>query len=80
MESTRIRFLVLQHLDVEHPGSFRQMMSADGTWDVVRMDAREHIPDLKNYDALLAFGGPMDVWQEGEFPWLKSEKAAIATS
>jgi GMP synthase-like glutamine amidotransferase len=77
MASTQIRFLVFQHLDVEHPGSFRAMMEADGIYDVVRMDAGDRIPDLENYDALLAFGGPMDVWQETEFPWLKLEKAAI---
>jgi GMP synthase-like glutamine amidotransferase len=74
---TPTRFLVLQHLDVEHPGSLRDMMRADGTWDVVRMNVGERIPRLKDYDALLAFGGPMDVWQEAEFPWLKTEKGAI---
>ncbi len=52
-------------------------MQADGTWDLVRMDAGERIPPLHEYDALLAFGGPMDVWQEAAFPWLKREKAAI---
>ena len=77
MGSAQTRFLVLQHLEVEHPGSLRDMMTSDGTWDVVRMDARESIPDLEDYDALLAFGGPMDVWQETEFPWLKKEKTAI---
>ena len=53
------------------------MMAADGTWDVVRLDAGEAIPELDRFDALLVFGGPMDVWQEAEFPWLGPEKAAI---
>jgi GMP synthase-like glutamine amidotransferase len=77
MESKHLRFLVFQHLDVEHPGSFREMMAADGTWDVIRLNAGESIPELERFDALLAFGGPMDVWQEAEFPWLRLEKAAI---
>jgi GMP synthase-like glutamine amidotransferase len=77
MESEHLRFLVFQHHDEEHPGSFREMMAADGTWDVVRLNAGESIPELERFDALLAFGGPMDVWQEAEFPWLKLEKIAI---
>jgi GMP synthase-like glutamine amidotransferase len=76
-ELTKIRFLVFQHLDVEHPGSLRELMATDGTCDVVRLDAGECIPELEDYDALLVFGGPMDVWQESEFLWLKREKSAI---
>ena len=30
-----------------------------------------------NFDMLIAMGGPMDVWQEAEHPWLVTEKAAI---
>ena len=52
-------------------------MATDGTCDVVRLNAGECIPELERYDALLVFGGPMDVWQESEFPWLKREKSAI---
>ena len=37
----------------------------------------EPIPDLAAFDALWVMGGPMDVWQEAEHPWLKAEKAVI---
>jgi len=34
------RFLVLQHVDVEHPGIFRDFMRAEGiAWDTVELDA-----------------------------------------
>ncbi len=72
------RFLVLQHLAVEHPGIFRDFMRADGiTWETVELDAGETLPDVAKYDALLVMGGPMDVWEEHEHPWLIAEKAAI---
>jgi len=32
---------------------------------------------LKDFDLLVAMGGPMDVWQEDRYPWLGPEKAAI---
>jgi GMP synthase-like glutamine amidotransferase len=72
------RLLVFQHLDVEHPGLFREFFAEDGIrWDVVELDAGERIPDLDAYDALWVMGGPMDVWQEDAYPWLAEEKAAI---
>ncbi len=73
-----MRFLVFQHVAAEHPGSLRDLMRADGVvWDTVELDEGEAIPPLDGYDALLVFGGPMDVWQEAEHPWLVPEKAAI---
>lgn len=72
------RLLVFQHVDVEHPGIFREFWREAGIdWDAVELDAGEPIPDLEAYDALIVMGGPMDVWQEQEHPWLVAEKAAI---
>lgn len=73
-----MRILVLQHLDVEHPGIFREFWKADGhTWDVVELDVGEKIPPLEGYDLMVVMGGPMDVWQGDILPWLVLEKAAI---
>jgi GMP synthase-like glutamine amidotransferase len=73
-----MRFLVFQHVDIEHPGIFREYWREAGIdWDTVELDAGEPIPDLAPYDALVVMGGPMDVWQEAEHPWLVPEKAAI---
>lgn len=53
-------------------------MSADGVaWDTVELDEGDAIPPLDAYDALLVMGGPMDVWDVGECPWLVEEKRAI---
>ena len=73
-----MKILVLQHLNVETPGSLLTLFKADGaTWDTVELDAGETIPDLSPYDMMAVMGGPQDVWQEDEFPWLRAEKAAI---
>lgn len=73
-----MKILVLQHVDVEHPGIFRNFLSEDGlTWDAVELDAGEVIPDLEAYSLMMVMGGPQDVWQEDTYPWLKTEKAAI---
>jgi GMP synthase-like glutamine amidotransferase len=73
-----MRFLVFQHIAIEHPGIFRDFFAADGIqWDAVELDEGEAIPDVTGYDALWVMGGPMDVWEETEHPWLKAEKQAI---
>ncbi|MBN9291857.1 MAG: type 1 glutamine amidotransferase [Hyphomicrobium denitrificans] len=73
-----MKILVLQHVDVEHPGIFREFFKADGwTWDTVELDAGETVPDVSAYDMMVVMGGPQDVWQEDKYPWLIAEKAAI---
>lgn len=73
-----MRLLVFQHIDCEHPGSLRRFLERDGVeWDAVELDAGEPIPDFEPYDALWVMGGPMDVWDVEEHPWLVAEKAAI---
>jgi len=73
-----VRILVFQHIAVEHPGIFREFLAADGVaWDAVELDEGDAIPPLDGYDALWAMGGPMDVWEEAEHPWLIAEKRAI---
>lgn len=73
-----MKILVLQHVDVEHPGIFRDFFKADRLiWDTVELDGGQSIPDVAGYDLMVVMGGPQDVWQEKEFPWLIAEKAAI---
>src|SRR6185312_10665844 len=73
-----MKIIVLQHLDVEHPGIFRNFLRDDGlSWDTIEMDAGDAIPDLAAYDLMMVMGGPQDVWQEDIYPWLAVEKAAI---
>jgi GMP synthase-like glutamine amidotransferase len=72
------RILVFQHMEAGHPGIFRELLRQDGiAWHAVRLDRDEPIPDLQGFDALWVMGGPQDVWQEAEHPWLADEKAAI---
>ncbi len=73
-----MRFLVFQHIACEHPGIFRDFLQSDGiVYDAVELDAGEAIPPLERYDALWVMGGPMDVWEEDQHPWLIAEKKAI---
>lgn len=73
-----MRLLVFQHIECEHPGMLRAFLREDDiSWDAVELDEGEPIPALEDYDALWVMGGPMDVWDTEEHPWLAAEKAAI---
>lgn len=73
-----MRFLVFQHIACEHPGIFRKFLSnAEIEWDTVALDNGDTIPPMDGYDALWVMGGPMDVWDEDKYPWLRLEKEAI---
>ncbi len=73
-----MKILVLQHEAIEHAGSFRQLLAEDGheTY-TVHVNRNEELPNIELFDALWVLGGPMDVWQEEEYPWLVAEKAYI---
>jgi len=73
-----MKFLVLQHINIEHPGIFLKFMKEDNIQiDTVELDENEKIPQPDQYDAMIVMGGPMDTWQEETYPWLKPEKEEI---
>jgi len=73
-----MKFLIFQHLACEHPGIFRHCMATAGvSQTVIALDEGNVIPSLNDFDALIVLGGPMNVWDDVQFPWLEEEKAAI---
>ncbi|MEM9013034.1 MAG: type 1 glutamine amidotransferase [Pseudomonadota bacterium] len=72
------RLLVFQHVVAEHLGRFKPLFEQDGAIvTTVEFDRDDDIPSLSEFDGLWVLGGPMQVWEEREHPWLTAEKAAI---
>lgn len=73
-----MRILGLQHIACEHPGAFAAVMRDRGVEYVpVELDEGERPPDWREFDAILAMGGPMSVNDEDAHPWLREEKALV---
>jgi GMP synthase (glutamine-hydrolysing) len=70
--------LVLQHIACEPPGVFEDVLHERGA-DLhrVELDEGEPLPDWREFDAIVAMGGPMSANDEGELPWLADEKQLI---
>jgi GMP synthase (glutamine-hydrolysing) len=73
-----LRVLVLQHIACEPPGVFEEVLQDRGAeLHRVELDEGEPLPDWREFDAIVAMGGPMSVNDEATLPWLTEEKRAI---
>ena len=73
-----MRILVLQHSPLDHPGVMRDYLDQDGiAWDAIDTFDGQPIPPLDDYAALIVMGGPQQIDQEAEHPWLVAEKNFI---
>jgi len=73
-----VRVLVLQHIACEPPGVFEDVLHERGAELYrVELDDGDSLPDWREFDAIVAMGGPMSVNDEAELPWLTNEKRAI---
>lgn len=73
-----MRIHYLQHVDFEDPGAIVSWARGRGH-PVSRtlLFAGESLPRLAEFDWLLVMGGPMNVYDDGLFPWLAAERAFI---
>jgi GMP synthase-like glutamine amidotransferase len=73
-----MRTLVLQHIACEHPGVFSEVMRERGVEQIaVELDRGEPLPDWREFDCVLAMGGPMGAGDDADHPWLAAERALV---
>jgi GMP synthase (glutamine-hydrolysing) len=70
-----MKFIVLQHIESEGPGSLGTYLESIGVKiDVVRLYQGDALPpDLGGFDAVVSMGGPMNVYEEDRYPFLRDE-------
>jgi GMP synthase-like glutamine amidotransferase len=76
MSSLRIH--CFQHVDFEDLGCIKSWIEQNShSLTYTRFYANQPIPESDQYDWLIVMGGPMGVYDDAEYPWLKDEKVAI---
>lgn len=72
-------FLVLQHIECEDLGTIGPAMNRRGLgYRYVRLFDGETVPqDIKDFSGLIILGGPMNVYEEDKYPYLKDEDIFI---
>jgi len=72
-------FLVLQHIECEDLGTIANAMSQRGIgYRYVRLFDGEPVPhDPGTFNGIIILGGPMNVYEEDKYPYLKDEDILI---
>ncbi len=78
MEDEDMQIHYLQHVPLEDPGTILKLARSRGhRVSSTRFHEGQGLPALDDFHWLIVMGGPMNVYQEGEYPWLLSEKRFI---
>lgn len=67
--------LILKHIEIEGPGSIEYFFR-NTTWSLstVNLAAGEVLPDdFRGIEAIISLGGPMNVYEEADYPFLREE-------
>ncbi|MGO9909344.1 MAG: type 1 glutamine amidotransferase [Solirubrobacteraceae bacterium] len=73
------RLLALQHIACEPPGAYEdELLERGGSLARVMVDRGEPLPDWREFDGIVAMGGPMGAYEEERLPWLLPEKRLLA--
>lgn len=80
MKSLRVHYL--QHVSFEGLGYIQTWMQQHGhiVTGTHFFEASASLPSLDDFDALIVMGGPMGVYDDHEYSWLRKEKAFIEDS
>lgn len=74
----KLRIHYFQHVPFEGLGSIEEWISSYGhTLTVTKFFESNSLPEISEIDWLIVMGGPMNVHDEKQFPWLAAEKKFI---
>ncbi|AFY59454.1 type 1 glutamine amidotransferase [Synechococcus sp. PCC 6312] len=76
--SNPLRLHYIRHVPFEGPGNIAKWAESRGySLTGTHLDQNDPFPGLDSFDWLVVMGGPMNVDQEADYPWLAAEKLLI---
>lgn len=72
-------FLFIKHIDIEGPGTFGEYLTSRGiAYKILDLAKGKRLPAEPDvFDAIIVLGGPMNVYEEEKYPFLKEENLFI---
>ena len=68
----------LQHAHYESPGYLLDWAETNRhEYSITHIYKNEPLPEIEGFDLLAIMGGPMNIYEEGKYPWLVAEKVFI---
>ncbi|WP_077610356.1 type 1 glutamine amidotransferase [Clostridium sp. Marseille-P2415] len=76
-----MRLHFLQHVSFENPGAIL-LWAEENRFTVTstQLYLGQRLPQPEEFDWLVVMGGPMNIYEEGRYPWLSEEKELIRES
>ena len=70
---------IIKHIDIEGPGTLGDYLDHKGIpYQIIDLGQGQSLPqDFAKMDAVIVLGGPMNVDEEGQYPFLKQEHLFI---
>ncbi|OHB86731.1 MAG: hypothetical protein A3D13_01160 [Planctomycetes bacterium RIFCSPHIGHO2_02_FULL_40_12] len=70
-----MKVIIIKHIDIEGPGTIGDFLDGSGIpYHVIDIFNGEPLPDsLSDTSAVIVLGGPMNVYEEDKYPFLKQE-------
>jgi GMP synthase-like glutamine amidotransferase len=77
-ETMKKKVLMLKHISIEGGGTIEDYLISN-KWEIDRRELQDGdaVPSRLGYDAIIILGGPMNVYEEDKYPFLKDEDKLI---
>jgi len=73
-----VNVLVMKHVDIEGPGLIEDCLRQEKIpYQILSLESGLHLPKLDNLTHIVILGGPMNVYEEDRYPFLRIEDLFI---
>ena len=73
-----VNVLVMKHVDIEGPGLIEDCLRQEKIpYQILTLESGLHLPKLDDFTHLVILGGPMNVYEEDRYPFLRIEDLFI---
>jgi len=73
--------LIIKHVAIEGPGLIEDCLKGERIpYQIINLESGIHLPKLDDFSAVVILGGPMNVYEEDRYPFLREEDNFIKES
>jgi GMP synthase (glutamine-hydrolysing) len=70
--------LIIKHVDIEGPGLIENCLKQENIlFQILNLNSNIHLPKLDDFTYIVILGGPMNVYEEDRYPFLRDEDLFI---
>jgi GMP synthase (glutamine-hydrolysing) len=70
--------LIIKYIDIEGPGLIEYCLKQEKIpYQIVNLETGSRLPKIKDLSHIVILGGPMNVYKENRYPFLKDEDLFI---